>query len=610
MIGRVISGRYEVQQVVGTGGMAVVYRAFDKKTRKIVALKVLRSQYTRDEEFVRRFDHEAEAASQMSHPNIVSIYGIGQDSDVRYIIMEFVEGRTLKDLIRQTGRIKTQKAVQMALRILAAVDHAHKNHIVHRDIKPQNILVDKQGNVKVADFGIARATNASQMTITDGGNVLGSVHYFSPEQASGKVADEKSDLYSVGVVIYEMLTGSVPFDGETPVSVAVKHVQEAPRSARLLEPEVSQALDEVIIKSLSKDPLKRYQTAADMANDLKRALRMPEGGFVNQAPAQTEEEREAERIARRRKIRFRFRLVGFMFILAAIAAGGVLIKNLYEDMVLKIKTPGVVLMNVEDAIRILAAEELQYQVYERYDNELELGTVIEQRPEVGELIMPGDTVDLAVSIGKERFEMPELSGMTRTEAEAKLYELGLELGGISLEVSHAHPGEVVGQSPAAGDLVQAGDEVVLRLSGESALMPKITGYTLNEAREILVAAGFRLGTVTERLSDVQEGIIIDQGIAEGQMALLDTSVTVTISQVKETTYRAEKDITVSVPSPGAVVECRIYEPSTGEREVYSALWEGGTANFTLNMDSYTPGDHRLIVLVDDEIVYEVDVFFE
>ena len=230
MIGRVLSGRYVVEAVVGTGGMAVVYRAYDRVRKQTVALKVLRPEYESDEEFVRRFSREAEAASKVSHENIANLLDVGIDGDVRYIVMEFVDGQTLKEMIRAQGRIKPDQALRMTIRILAAVDHAHRNGIVHRDIKPQNILVDRQGHVKVADFGIARL-KTSQTTRIDGengGSALGSVHYFSPEQARGEVADEKSDLYSVGVVLYEMLTGQVPFDGETSVSVALKHVNEAP----------------------------------------------------------------------------------------------------------------------------------------------------------------------------------------------------------------------------------------------------------------------------------------------------------------------------------------------------------------------------------------------
>ena len=252
MIGSVISDRYVVEAVVGTGGMAIVYRAYDKISKTRVAIKVLRPEFESDEEFVRRFSREAEAASKVSHENIVNVLDVGTDGHHRYLVMEFVDGQTRKEMIRQRGRIEPDLAIRMTIRILAAVDQAHRNGIVHRDIKPQNILVDRQGRVKVADFGIARLKTSQTTQIEEGGSssALGSVHYFSPEQAQGEIADEKSDLYSVGVVLYEMLTGQVPFDGETAVSVALKHVQEAPKSMRLFQSGISKALDEVVMRAL------------------------------------------------------------------------------------------------------------------------------------------------------------------------------------------------------------------------------------------------------------------------------------------------------------------------------------------------------------------------
>ena len=261
MIGRLISGRYLIEAQVGMGGMAVVYRARDQQENRTVALKVLRPEYQGDEEFVHRFSREAEAAAKVFHENIVNLFDVGIDGDMRYIVMEYVDGQTLKEMIREEGRIHPDVAIRMTIRILAAVDHAHRNGIVHRDIKPQNILVDRDGVVKVADFGIARL-KASQTTRLNSGSALGSVHYISPEQARGEVADEQSDLYSVGVVMYEMLTGHVPFDGETAVSVALMHLNDAPKSIRADNPKVSRALDEVVMRALCKDKKRRYQSAA------------------------------------------------------------------------------------------------------------------------------------------------------------------------------------------------------------------------------------------------------------------------------------------------------------------------------------------------------------
>ena len=255
LIGKTLDGLYTVRELIGTGGMAVVYRAYDKIRKRTVAIKVLRPEYESDEEFVRRFSREAEAASKVSHENIVNMLDVGIDGEVRYIVMEFVDGQTLKELIREKGRIPPDQALRMTIRILAAVDHAHRNGIVHRDIKPQNILVDRQGRVKVADFGIARLKTEQKTQLDENGaSALGSVHYFSPEQARGEVADEKSDLYSVGVVMYEMLTGRVPFVGDTPVSVAMQHINDAPPPITDYAPETPPAVVAVVMKALAKNP--------------------------------------------------------------------------------------------------------------------------------------------------------------------------------------------------------------------------------------------------------------------------------------------------------------------------------------------------------------------
>ena len=330
-----LSGRYELEEIIGTGGMSMVYRAWDLKYDREVAVKVLRAEFTEDEDFIRRFNVEAQAASKMSHPNIVNMYDVGRDGDTRYIVMEYVRGMTLKDQIRQQGKIETRRAVQIAQRILAAMDHAHEKGIVHRDIKPQNILIDREGNVKVADFGIARVVNSASGTKV-GGNVMGSVHYFSPEQANGAVVDTKSDLYSVGVVLYEMLTGSVPFEGETAVAIALKHINDKPARPSELNENISNALDEVILKALEKDASARYQTAYAFAVDLKKALRMPAGGFVKRnGDSRRENEKNAGKAALR---------ILLIALIAAILGGGAFSGwRLFERLQTRVRVPSVLM---------------------------------------------------------------------------------------------------------------------------------------------------------------------------------------------------------------------------------------------------------------------------
>ena len=608
MTERVLSNRYVLYEVIGMGGMAVVYRAWDRVQLREVAVKVLRSEYNADDEFIRRFNHEAHAASQMSHPNIVNMYDVGQDGDMRYIVMECVRGRTLKDVIRQAGRIKPQRAVQMALRILAAVDHAHKNHIVHRDIKPQNILVDAEGNIKVADFGIARVTNANTQTMGDGESVLGSVHYFSPEQASGQTADEKSDLYSVGVVLYEMVTGQVPFDGDSAVAVALKHVQEVPKSTRLFAPDVSKGLDEVILKSLEKDADKRYQTAADFANDLKRAIRTPRGGFVGNLSQAEQQLKKQERKERRQRTLKRVRnYLLFALAVAVLVLGVVYGSEAYRYFFGRINCPDVTLINIEQADSELKALGIRYTTEERHDEDVHRGTVLNQSPGPGTPMWPGERVQLVISKGKEKLMMPKLLELTHNEA-AKVIEqndLFLPESNVTLVVSEAPIGRVVQQEPAVNDWVKPGDNVKIWISGDAADMPSTIGKPLEEGKELLISSGFQVGNVIEKLApDVQAGTIIEQGIEPGSQAVLGAMVQLVISQATTPSYRARKDFDVLIPEGGAEVYCTVDGNGIAIEQFRARYDKAGNQRITVDLDMDQPGQYALRVYVNDEMVIE------
>ncbi|EJW17525.1 serine/threonine-protein kinase PrkC [Paenibacillus alvei DSM 29] len=273
MIGTILSGRYEIITRIGGGGMALVYKALDNLLNRYVAVKVLRQQFVHDEEFIRRFRREAQSAASLSHPNVVSIYDVGQEEDTHFIVMEYVEGHNLNEIILERAPLQVDESIRISTQICDALDHAHQNHIIHRDIKPHNILIGRNGRVKVTDFGIARAVTSS--TITQTGSVVGSVHYFSPEHAKGVSTGEKSDLYSLGIVLYQMLTGQLPFLGESPISVALKHLQEPFDEPRAVNPHIPQSVENVILKSMRKNPAERYQSAAEMMRDLETCL-LPE----------------------------------------------------------------------------------------------------------------------------------------------------------------------------------------------------------------------------------------------------------------------------------------------------------------------------------------------
>ena len=611
MIGRTISGRYVVQAKVGTGGMAVVYRAFDKKTNRIVAIKVLRPEYESDAEFVRRFSREAEAASKVSHENIVAMLDVGTDGDMRYIVMEYVDGQTLKDMIRERGTIHPDTAIRMTIRILAAVDHAHRNGIVHRDIKPQNILVDNQGRVKVADFGIARLKTAQTTQLEDGhsASALGSVHYFSPEQARGEVADEKSDLYSVGVVMYEMLTGQVPFDGDTSVSVALKHVNEAPVSMRDRRAGISKALDEVVMRALCKDASKRYQTAAEMAADLRKAITRPQGGFVKYPKDEGEAEREKEE-KKKKKQRDRRRLKRMMAACLVLGLALMLGAGLwyYNEMRSTFEMPSVVgeeQMLAQDTLERMGAE---VNVVYSYSEDFEEGVVFGQSLRAGARGRYDSPVTLTVSRGTRYYYLENYVGQRADDAEDALHGQGVETVTIAFVQSDSPVGTVVSVDPEMG--LQAKDSpVTLSVSGQRILMPSLVGKTLDSAQALIRAQGLVVGTISDGYSaDARAYTVIAQGVSPNSQVLAGTVVDLTVNQAQTPTYFPVSKLSVVVPLNASSVTLTLETPSGETQDVYQGVLNTGTYRFALS--SAEAGEHTVRVIMDGVIMETQKINFE
>ena len=568
MIGRVLDDRYELVEFVGEGGMAVVYRAVDKRTGHSVAVKILKPEYIHDAEFLARFEREAATASRMSHHNIVNLLDVGQEGEMRYLVMDYVNGQTLKDVIRQKGALPPNVSAQIAIRILSALQHAHNNGIIHRDIKPQNVLVNADGLIKVSDFGIARVVGGDTLSTED--SVMGSVHYFSPEQAENKPVTFSSDLYSVGVCLYEMMTGQPPFDGETPVQVAMQHIHNKPRPMREINPAVPPAMERVVEKAMEKQPAKRYQNARDMALDLQRALLEPEGDWVQQLPDKPKTPPVKPNTTNRQKPvhtrRWLWTRIGVLslctLVVAALVWGGFAV---YDRIVNTVEAPYCVDASEDEALRLLKAKGLQVEINRISDPLRSAGTVSLQSPEYGTVMRRNDTVLLTISTGPVEKAVPKVAGMNVNDARKELERLGFQL----LPLSERHLSEkapwdtVVAQSPEEGEMLATGGVVQVILSGGCVTLPNLVGMTEEEATLQLKLLGLVLREV--QYISIQDGTQFglvaaqryfdsdDNQYQPGDQVMMQTQVTlaVYISPLKlpQATEEAEEPETEETPQP-------------------------------------------------------------
>ena len=525
MIGSVLMDRYRLEELIGEGGMASVYRALDLRTGHRVAVKFLRQEYHNNPEFLDRFRREATAASRMSHHNIVNLLDIGDDPKSPYLVFEFVDGKTLKEIITDHGKLPQATSVQIAIRILSALRHAHEAGIIHRDIKPQNILVDRQGYIKVADFGIARMVGANTMQDSEGKpSVMGSVHYFSPEQARGETAAVASDLYSVGVVLYEMLTGTVPFEGETPVAIAIQHVQVNPKPVRELNPAVSQALENVVAKAMEKDPKQRYASAIFMAQALHAAL------LADKEPTMdTPVFPAAQKEKPRRKPNARHKLMSRILILAlslvlliGIGLGSVLI---YRDIVNATRAPLLVGETEETAMRLAERAGLTPRI-ERISSNDPVGMVITQSHDLGFPMRRGDTILLTISSGPNEKPVVQVTGLLQSRAKEALERIGLRMMVTSTVLDSSPRGTVLEQSPEAKTAVTAGSIVQVVVSGGQVRVPLLTGLRQQDALTLLQKSNLISGglNTVEMADPAQQGRVASQYPSADELVMEGTKV--------------------------------------------------------------------------------------
>ncbi len=582
--GRLLGNRYEIIEKIGSGGMATVYKAKCHVLNRYVAIKILRDEFTTDEEFIKRFEVEAQSAASITHPNIVSVYDVGVDGNLYYIVMELIKGKTLKEIIvEEKGPLPWKWSVNIAIQIASALEVAHRNHIIHRDIKPHNIIITEDGVAKVTDFGIAKAVSNS--TITAFGTTIGSVHYFSPEHARGGFTDEKSDLYSLGVVMYEMLTGKVPFDADTPVSVALKHMQEEPIPAKNINPNIPSAVNDVIMKALKKDSTLRYQSATEMLIDLKRALKDPNGDFVDNKeysrdfPTQrisTINDEETPRNANKNKKK-QNKFVTFvkkhkvfstimgliiLFIISISATIG--ISNATRPK--EVQIPNLVGMTADEAKALLDKEKIKYvEDSQEYNTEYEAGKIIFQNPPYVEnrKIKQNTEIKVVISLGTETTKVPKLKGLTKQEAEEAAKEAKIKLEFAEETSKTVEAGVIIKQDIDEGKEVNAGDTVKVSISTGTGIKQVVVSSVLYkeeaEAKKILEQAGLTVVVEYGEDSSRGNGVVMSQSIKSGEKVDEGTSITITVNKLAEV---KSVPITVNVKS---LLNGNIYEtPTEGE----------------------------------------------
>ncbi len=580
--GKTLGGRYELLDVVGEGGMSVVYRARDNILDRIVAVKILKDEFAKDQGFVEKFRTEALSVARISHPNIVNIFDVGVQDGTYYIVMEYVDGHTLKQLIRQSAPLPVEKAIDIAIMICDGVHHAHEKGIIHRDIKPHNVLITEQGMVKVADFGIAQAVSAG--TITYGNNIVGSVHYFSPEQAKGEPINRTTDIYSIGCIMYEMVTGKVPFNADSPITIALRHINEDSPSARALNPDVPVGLENLIHKAMAKQPGQRFQTAQEMRNTLLKIQQGNGGALTGKKEDAVKSKKKMKPLG---KGIIAIAIFGLLSGILWMMAG-----NLFGP---EIAVPKIVGMDIKQADAELSKLGLVLKVIGRENNDqADPDTIISQDPDTGRKVKKGREIEVIISQGVAQVKVPNISGVTINDATTRLSNKGLNLGTIEPVYDEKYAdGIVISQDPLPDTTVSTGTKVNVVVSkGKQpprAAVPDVKGLTVTEATTKLKAAKMDLGAVTRSASNsfYAEQISSQDPAADVQIEE-GTKVNVVVSSGPGPTSKTRR-LEFSIPDDKRSYEVVIKVTDVqGSREVYSERQDGGDS-VTVGITYYGSG---------------------
>lgn len=569
-VGKRLDGRYEVQEIIGVGGMSVVYKAYDNVDDRIVAIKILKEEFLNNEEFKRRFKNESKAIALLSHPNIVKVYDVNFGEKLQYIVMEYIDGITLKEYINKQGAITWNDALFFMTQILRAVQHAHDKGIVHRDIKPQNIILLKNGNIKVTDFGIARFSRSETRTLTE--QAIGSVHYIAPEQAKGEYTDEKADIYSLGVVLYEMLAGSVPFEADSAVSVALMQLQADAKKLTDINPDIPLGLEQVCIHAMQKDPMDRYQTATEMLLDIEEIIKDPKATFnyvskvdtnptiiVNKNEVLSREEQHndevrehvdaAEAKEHKKKV-ITAVTIGIIVLIAAIVLLVMGFTNGFSKSTTKLENfVGTSYDETYDAYSST------YEIVAEYEKTSEYtpGTVISQDPVAGSKVLQGTKVKLTVAASEQDITVPNVYNYDEDRAKQALEMSGLKhTKTVSVSSENVDDGKVVYTEPKANTVVSADQEITIYISSgpsttviKTYKVPDVDGLTQSTAENFLKKTGFKNISFVTQDSPITKGIVISQSPAAGATAKETDSIKVVISSGMTTTT-TEKMLKTSV----------------------------------------------------------------
>lgn len=638
-IGKRLDGRYEIHELLGVGGMAYVYKAYDNIEKRWVAIKILKEELAGNSDFLRRFRNESKAIAVLSHPNIVKVYDVSFGDRIQYIVMEYIDGITLKQYIEQQGEIKWREALYFTVQILRALQHAHEKGIIHRDIKPQNIMLLEDGTIKVTDFGIARFSQAETQTMTD--KAIGSVHYIAPEQARGGYINDKADIYSVGVMLYEMLTGQLPFVADNAVSVAIMQMQAEPTPPSRINPSIPKGLEEITMHAMEKNPAQRFPSAADMLEDVERFRRNPEivfhyGEQVDRAYAGTSAdiygnvqqnaapqkyndnyEYEEEYVRSKNGARASNIIKGIVaaVIVVALVVGGIFGWRYLQNLTTSTNKTSdeIVLPNFVGKIYASDIEsnseyaDLTFEITYGNVPSKQPGEVLHQIPAAGMTVKKGKTVSLTVNGEAEQIVVEDVKGYKQQDAYDALKALNLSPKIQAVADDDTAVGYVVKTDPAAGSTVSTGTTVTIYVSSgpstESAVIPNIVGYQYSAAKEELEAAGFVVTAEYDDESDKDENTVLSVSPNEGEKAKKGSVVTVTVSSGKG----AQQDVYYDIPLPGGVSDdltMKIYVDGT--------LIETRTVNPSTspysNMTFTGKGRANLVITLNDQqyITAEID----